>query len=507
MENQKTVMKTLSLRVLRPLYSPEIEKEIKEEKERRKKNKGTGELDAGFYKKIEKKHPQMFGWDKLSILLNQLQRQVSRIYNLAISELYIETIAKGQSSNKHYISGIAYNKAYGFFYNAYIALGIASKVEANFRSKELLMQKSALPTAKSDNFPIVLHKQKGAEGEEGGFKILAEGNDLIFEIPIPFYELDLENKQEPFKWIKKGGQKPTLKLILSTFRRQKNKGWAKDEGTDAEIKKVIEGKYQVSQIEINRGKKIGEHQRWFVNFSIEQPIYERKIDKSIIGGIDVGVKSPLMCAVNNSFSRYSIDSNDVLKFSKQAFAFRRRLLSKNSLKRRGHGAKNKLEPITRMTEKNDKFRKKIIERWTKEVTNFFIKNNAGIVQIEDLSDMKDREDHFFNQYLKGFWPYYQMQNLIENKLKEYGIETKRVKAKYTSQLCSNPSCRHWNSYFNFEYRKANKFPKFKCEKCGLEISADYNAARNISTPEIEKLVAKATKGIDLPEKNENVIAQ
>ena len=362
-----------------------------------------------------------------------------------------------------------------------------------------------MPTAKSDNFPIVLHKQKGSEGEKGGFKISLQGNDLIFEISIPFYEYNTENKKEPYNWIAGTGQKPTLKLILSTFRRQRNKGWKKDEGTDAEIRKVMEGKYQVSHIEINRGKKLGEHQRWFVNFVIEQPIYERSLDKSIVGGLDVGVKSPLVCAVNNSFARYSIDSNDVLKFSKQVFAFRRRLLSKNSLKRAGHGSKNKLEPITRMTDKNDIFRKKIIERWAKEVTNFFIRNGVGIVQIEDLSDMKNREDHFFNQYLRGFWPYYQMQNLIENKLKEYGIETKRIKARYTSQLCSNPKCRHWNNYFNFEYRKTNKFPRFKCEKCNLEISADYNAARNISTPEIEKFVAKATKGIDLPEKNESVI--
>lgn len=495
----RTVNKTLSLRILKPLYLPEIEKDILEEKERRKQNGKTGELDVGFYNKLEKKYPDMLGWTKLSQLLTQIQRQVARVYNHAISELYIKTIAEGKKSNKHYISEIVYNRAYGFFYNSYIALGIASKVEANFRSNELLLQKSALPTAKSDNFPIVLHKQKGSEGKKGGFKISSEGEDLIFEIPIPFYEYVSENKTEPFKWLNKSGEKPTLKLILSTMMRQRNKGWAKDEGTDAEIKKVIEGKYQVSQIEINRGKKIGDHQKWFVNFSIEQPVYERKLDKNVTGGIDVGVKSPLVCAVSDSFARYSVDSNDVFKFSKQAFAFRRRLLSKNSLKRTGHGSKNKLEPITEMTEKNDRFRKKIIERWAREVTNFFVKNQVGLVQIEDLSDMKNRQDQFFNQYLKGFWPYYQMQNLIENKLKEYGIEVKRIKARYTSQLCSNPQCRYWNNYFKFEYRKENKFPKFKCEKCNLEISADYNAARNISTPEIEKLVAKATKGIDLPE--------
>lgn len=504
MDEQKFVDKTLCLRILRPLYSTEIEAEIKSEKDKRKSEEKKIELHAGFYQKLGKKYPEIFGWDKLSSLLNQLQRQISQVYNTSITELYIKTIAEGKKSNKHYISDIVYNRAYRKFFNAYIALGICTKVEANFRSNELLNQKSALPTAKSENFPIVLHKQKGGDGEKGGFKISSNNGDLIFEIQIPFYEYDAKNRIEPFKWIKHGGQKPTIRLILSTLRRKANRGWVKDEGTDAEIKKVIEGKYQVSQIEINRGKKIGEHQKWFVNFTIEQPVYKRELDKNIIGGLDVGVRSPLVCAVNNSFARYSIDSNDVLKFSKQTFAFRRRLLSKNSLKRSGHGSANKLEPITQITEKNDRFKKKIIERWAKEVTNFFVKNCVGVVQMEDLSNMKDKEDSFFNQYLRGFWPYYQMQNSVENKLKEYGIEVKRVNAKYTSQICSNPNCRHWNSYFNFQYRKDNKFPKFKCKKCNLEISADYNAAKNLSDPDINKIIAKSTKKKDLVE-NESVI--
>lgn len=181
-----------------------------------------------------------------------------------------------------------------------------------------------------------------------------------------------------------------------------------------------------------------------------------------------------------------------MKFSKQVFARRRVILRKNSIKRSGHGSANKLEPIINMTNKNDRYRKKIIERWAKEVTTFFIKNRVGIVQMEDLSTMKDKQDSFFNENLRIFWPYAQMQNMIENKLKEYGIEVHKVSARYTSQLCSG--CHEWNNQFNFAYRKENNSPKFKCPKCNLEISADYNAARNIATKDIDKIIAKASKG-------------
>lgn len=279
---------------------------------------------------------------------------------------------------------------------------------------------------------------------------------------------------------------------MVTKKRQKNKTWFSDEGTDAEIKRVMSGELKVSWIEINRGKSIGDRNYWFVNMVVYVPIKEREIDPKIIGGIDVGVKSPLVCAVSNSFSRLSIGSNDVMAFSKQAFARRRVILKKNTFKRSGHGSANKLEPITRLTDKNDRFRKKIIERWAKEVSNFFIKNKVGTVRMEDLSGMKDKEDQFFRQYVKGFWPYAQMQSIISNKLKEYGINVEIVSAKYTSQVCSG--CHQRNEEFNWDFRKNNKFPLFECKKCGLKnINPDYNAARNLANPKFHEIFDKFKK--------------
>lgn len=186
--------------------------------------------------------------------------------------------------------------------------------------------------------------------------------------------------------------------------------------------------------------------------------------------------------------------HDIIAFNNKERARRRILLKRNRFKRAGHGSKNKLEPITKLTEKNELFRKKIMERWVKEVVNFFRQNNVGIVQMEDLESLNERPDTFFNNHLRISWPYASLQNMIENKLKEFGIEVKYVKSKFTSQICS--ACGTWNNHFDFNYRIDNDFPLFECKKCGIKLSADYNASKNISNPEINKRIKEIEKIIE-----------
>ena len=246
---------------------------------------------------------------------------------------------------------------------------------------------------------------------------------------------------------------------------------------------------KITYLEIIRGKKnLHGGTDWFVNFVIKLPPVLEDASQSnpkIVGGIDIGVSSPIVCAVNNSFERYSIKKNDVAEHNRKTKARTRIFLSKNSLQRRGHGSKNKLKAVTELNDKSEMFKKKIIERWASEVFRFFKKEKVGTVQMEDLSSMKERTDNFFNSILRITWPYAQMQDQIKRKLEEEGINVKSINPFRTSQFCSN--CNQRNEEFTFEYRKTHRFPNFKCEKCGYTENADYNAARNIANPEIEKI--------------------
>jgi len=99
--------------------------------------------------------------------------------------------------------------------------------------------------------------------------------------------------------------------------------------------------------------------------------------------------------------------------------------------------------------------------------------------MEDLSKIKDKADTKFLAH----WTYYDLQNKIENKAKEHGIKVKKINPKYTSLRCSK--CGH------IAKKNRTEQAKFLCAKCGFRLHADENAARNISLPNIEKLIKNA----------------
>lgn len=380
--------------------------------------------------------------------------------------------------------------------------------------------KKEIDDESKDEIKKLKDKLKSEENYEKKFEISKE---------IEGIENNFLNKYKP--WEKydflEGGNKKNIQLLLSTKERKKidkstqikiksikeeikgekdsekikflqdklgNLQENLDFGTQAEIKRVVKGEYKITWVEINRGKKLGDKNKWFIHLTIRVPVRELELNKEIVGGIDIGCNSPVYCAVNNSFKRLNIQGHDVMFFNKKAIARRRTLLKGNRYKRHGHGSKNKLEPITILTEKNELFRKKIMERWVKEVVNFFVKNQAGTVQMENLESMNSRTDTFFNEKLRTTWPYAKLQNMIKNKLQEQGIEVKEVKSKFTSQICS--ACGHWNNYFTGEYRRENNFPMFECKNCEINLSSDYNAAKNISNPKIESRIEQIEKLIN-----------
>ncbi len=533
----------MSLGIIRPYYGKEVEGRIKAEKDNRekeflaanknlisdenelkKKAKEARKLDPAFWSALKKENPEIFTMRELSALFSQLQRQYALLYNETISKIYVEALKTRKLSRvQSLLSSIGYKKAYEAFKDSSLASGLRQKLQSNFNKSKfynLINARISLPTATSTNFPVSIYRQTSSD-KYAGFEIQPNKEDFVIKLTLPEFKIKenvnpkTKKKFLSFEFLKSQKKKEIFLLLSTKRRRQNDKQWFADEGTSAEIRKVINGdlkkewaeyakrfgkdknekdqlrnKYKIGWLEIRKGKKIGEKFRWFLNLVIELPPKMQRLDKNIVGGIDIGVSNPIVCALNNSLKRYTIGNNDVLSFNRHMQARRRILLRKNLFKRKGHGSNNKLEPITSLTEKSERFRSKIIERWAKEVQRFFLQNSCGIVQMEDLSNLKNKEDNFFNLFLRGKWPYAEMQNNIERKLSEIGIEVKKISPKYTSQLCSNPKCLNWNKWFTFAYRKENRFPLFKCEKCNLEVPADYNAAKNIANPKIEKITER-----------------
>jgi transposase len=70
------------------------------------------------------------------------------------------------------------------------------------------------------------------------------------------------------------------------------------------------------------------------------------------------------------------------------------------------------------------------------------------------------------------WAFRALQRYVAYKAEEYGIDVDDVAPQYTSQRCSHGEC-------GFTHEDTRNGDEFECLKCGTEIHADYNAARNI----------------------------
>jgi len=531
------ITKTLSLKVLRPYMGEKIEQQLIKDKEQNKKDGGKGLLGYTYYDKLKKDNPEIVTKKEFYALMGFFQEKIALSYNKGISKLYIEKIINQnkEDSVAKLLSSIVYKEAYKEIKDSCMALGVRTKVQSNFsktKAFDLYCAKISLPSAKRQTFPIPMYKQSNSDKDKA-FLIDNLNGEFVITITVPQYTYKIEkNKKSGKKYyvfeLADTIKKKHIKLIISTKRRMKNNSWMRDEGTDSEIRRIMNGdlqkewleysqnhynddciikqpkykkletpaiqeslrnKYKIGWLELNRGKKIGEKTQWFVNIVATFPPKKHTLDQNIVGGIDIGMTKPIVCAVSNSLKRLSINGNEVMAYNVQALSRRRSFMKRNRYSRTGHGSKNKLKISEIASQKDQQRRKKIIEKWASEVVAFFVRNNVGIVQREDLKSLKDRDDREgdtdFFKFQRMYWCYARLQDQIDKKLIEAGISIKIINPKYTSQICH--SCNVRNKEFTFDYRKAHNFPKFKCCNCEVTCDADYNASKNISNIDIEQL--------------------
>jgi IS605 OrfB family transposase len=109
-----------------------------------------------------------------------------------------------------------------------------------------------------------------------------------------------------------------------------------------------------------------------------------------------------------------------------------------------------------------------LHRISKALVQEAIAQDCSVIAFEDLTDIRERIPG-----VKAFhaWAFRRLYEYVEYKAAEFGIRTKQVDPSYTSQRCSK--CGHT------ERGNRPKQERFCCRKCGYEVHADYNAAKNI----------------------------
>lgn len=216
----------------------------------------------------------------------------------------------------------------------------------------------------------------------------------------------------------------------------------------------------------------------FLLATIEVPDKENILDINTVVGVDLGIAVPAYCGLNNDeYQKKPIGSAKDFLHVRTQMQNRRRALQKSlTIVKGGKGRKVKLQKLEKMKQSERNFAKTFNHQVSKQIIDFALKNNAGMIRVEDLQfDKKE------NSKLLRNWSYYELQQMIEYKANKEGIVFEKVNPKYTSQTCS--FCGH------FEEGQRTKQDNFYCKNpdCkkgkgynGLGINADWNASRNIA---------------------------
>ena len=229
-----------------------------------------------------------------------------------------------------------------------------------------------------------------------------------------------------------------------------------------DILSILKGEYKIkgSSIEVVKTEI-------FLNLSMEIPKKAHKLDENTVVGVDLGLKIPAVCAVNNSRERkYIGDINDFFRVRTKLQSQYTRTQRSLKLNTGGHGRKKKMQALNRLKDKEKNFANCYNHNVSKAIVEFAVSVGAKYIHLEDLSGFDS------DQTILRNWSFYQLQNFITYKAERVGIIVKKVNPAFTSQTCSRCG--------NLEDGQREKQKDFKCKKCGYYANADYNAAKNIS---------------------------
>lgn len=273
---------------------------------------------------------------------------------------------------------------------------------------------------------------------------------------------------------------------MTSFRMVINPG---DGGAYSILKRVADGEYKLCGSMIVRNER---KRKWMLSLTYQFESLPKALDENRILGIDLGIVNAVYMAVNdNKFWRERIDGGEIEQFRKRVDG-RRRSLAKQAAycgeSRIGHGRKKRMAPVDQIGDKISRFRDTVNHAYSRRIVEMAIRMDCGVIQMEDLSGID--EDSVF---LKN-WTYADLQIKIMYKAAEHGIEVRKIQPKYTSQRCSE--CGH----IDHDNRPTQE--KFSCVMCGFTTNADFNAARNIATPNIEEIIQEKCKSLDM----QNVLA-
>jgi IS605 OrfB family transposase len=197
-------------------------------------------------------------------------------------------------------------------------------------------------------------------------------------------------------------------------------------------------------------------------------------DQTVLG-IDLGVNS---LAVSSTGTFWKGDDYDhwCREFEKRRGEMQKRATQA------GHNA------LLRLGKREAAWRKQYIHTVANELVSEAVEYDCDVIAFEDLTNIRERLPHAKWHHI---WAFRRLFEYVEYKAPEQGVFVEQVEPNYTSQCCSRMDC-------GFTHEDNRDGEDFECQKCGYEVNADYNAAKNIGVryarKQIHRLRSSPTSG-------------
>jgi len=178
-------------------------------------------------------------------------------------------------------------------------------------------------------------------------------------------------------------------------------------------------------------------------------------DQTVLG-IDLGVNS---LAVSSTGTFWQGDDYDhwCREFEKR----------RGEMQQRGTQAAH--NALLRLGKREEAWRKQYIHTVANELVSEAVEHDCDVIVFEDLTDIRERLPHAKWHHI---WAFRRLFEYVEYKAPEQGVSVEQVAPNHTSQRCSRADC-------GFTHEDNRHGEHFECQKCGYEVNADYNGAKNI----------------------------
>jgi len=175
-------------------------------------------------------------------------------------------------------------------------------------------------------------------------------------------------------------------------------------------------------------------------------------------GVDVGISRIAVSSDGQFF-----DGKHTKEHARRLFRLRRALQAKGTRSAKRH--------LKRLKLRERRFRTDVNHRVSKQLVNSLPPGST--IVMENLIDIRERVKARRKQRRELHnWPFAQFQQFVAYKAEARGINIEFADARYTSQCCSR--CGH----ISRSNRRSQSW--FHCRKCGYQLNADLNAARNLA---------------------------